>query len=95
MGNGLALGIALANPSATQTASITEVIRDQSGNQQASRTLTLLPLSHTAFNPTFPTGITGGGVVEYDSNVSILALGIRAAAEGTALAFMSVGAIYK
>jgi len=38
VGNGLALGIALANPSAAQTANITEIIRDQNGNQLASST---------------------------------------------------------
>ncbi len=65
VGNGLALGVALANPSSTQAAFITEVIRDQNGNQLATRNLTLPTLSHTAFNPTFPSGIVGGGVVEY------------------------------
>jgi len=64
VGSGLALGVALANPVATQTANITEVIRDQNGNQLASRALTLPALNHTAFNPTFPTTIAGGGVVE-------------------------------
>ncbi len=95
VGNGLALGVALANPSATQTAIITEIIRDQNGNELASRTLTLAPLNHTAFNPTFPSGITGGGVVEYDSNVTLFGLGIRSAPEGTGLAFTSVRAAYK
>jgi hypothetical protein len=95
IGDGLALGIALANPSATQTANVTEIIRDQNGNQEASRTLTLPPLSHTAFNPTIPGGVVGGGVVEYDSNTDIFALGIRAAPEGTGLAFTSVPAAYK
>lgn len=94
-GSGLSLGIALANPSQTQTANITELIRDENGNQLSSRTLTLAPLNHTAFNPTFPANTTGGGVVEYDSNVSIYALGIRAASEGTGLAFTSVRAVYK
>jgi hypothetical protein len=94
VGNGLSLGVALANPSATQAASITEVIRDQSGNQVASRTFTLAALSHTAFNPVFPNGITGGGVVTYASNVNIFALGIRSAPEGAGLAFTSVRAAY-
>jgi hypothetical protein len=95
VGNGLALGVALANPSATQTANITEVIRDQNGNQLSSRTLTLAALNHAAFNPTFPTTVTAGGVVEYDSNVNIFGLGIRSAPEGAGLAFTSVRANYK
>ena len=95
VGNGLALGIALANPSTTQSASITETIRDQNGKQLSSRTLTLPALNHTAFNPPFPSGITGGGVVEYDSTVNIFALGIRSAPEGAGSAFTSVGAVYK
>ena len=92
-GNGLALGVALANPSATQTANITEVIRDNNGNQLSSRTLTLAPQNHTAFNPTFPSNTTGGGVVEYDSNTSLYGLGIRSAPEGSGLAFTSVRAV--
>jgi hypothetical protein len=95
VGNGLSLGMALANPSATQTANITEVIRDENGNQLSRRTLTLAPLNHTAFNPTIPNNTTGGGVVEYDSNVNIYALGIRAALEGNGLAFTSLRAVYK
>lgn len=91
VGNGLALGVALANPSATQTANITEVIRDQNGNQLASRTFTLGALSHTAFNPTFPNGLSGSGVVEYDANVSLFGLGIRA----NSGAFTSLRAVYK
>jgi hypothetical protein len=94
-GSGLSLGVALANPSSTQTANITEVIRDANGNQLSSRTLTLAPQSHTAFNPTFPATTTGGGVVEYDSNINIYGLGIRSAPEGTGLAFTSVRAVYK
>ena len=82
VGTGLTLGIALANPSATQTANITEIIRDQNGNQLASRALTLAPLNHTSFNPTFPSTVAGGGVVEYDSNVNLFGLGIRSAPEG-------------
>jgi hypothetical protein len=95
VGSGLALGVALANPSVTQTANITEIIRDQNGNQLASRTLTLAPLNHTSFNPTFPSTVAGGGVVEYDSNVNLFGLGIRSAPEGTGLAFTSVRAAYK
>jgi hypothetical protein len=94
VGNGLALGVALANPSATQTANITEVIRDENGNQLSSRTLTLAPQNHTAFNPTFPANTTGGGVVEYDSNTPLYGLGIRSAPQGTGLAFTSVRAVY-
>jgi sugar lactone lactonase YvrE len=95
VGSGLSLGVALANPSSTQTANITEVIRDENGNQLSSRMLTLAPQSHTAFNPTFPANATGGGVVEYDSNASIYGLGIRSAPEGSGLAFTSVRAVYK
>jgi hypothetical protein len=91
VGSGLSLGVALANPSATQTANITEVIRDQNGNQLASRILTLPALNHTAFLPTFPNGIIGGGVVEYNSNVNIFGLGIRSDGQ----AFTSVRAAYK
>jgi hypothetical protein len=95
VGNGLSLGVALANPSSSQTANITEVIRDEDGKQLSSRTLTLGPLNHMAFNPTIPSNSTGGGVAEYDSNVSIYGLGIRAAPEGNGLAFTSVRAVYK
>jgi streptogramin lyase len=95
VGNGLSLGVALANPSAAQAANITEVIRDQNGNQLSSRTLTLAPQNHTAFNPAFPANTTGGGVVEYDSNTPLYGLGIRSAPEGSGLAFTSVRAVYK
>jgi hypothetical protein len=91
VGNGLTLGVALANPSATQSASITEVTRDQFGNQLSSRTLTLPAHSHVAFNPPALNGLTGSGVVEYDANVSIYALGIR----GNNGAFTSLRAVYK
>jgi hypothetical protein len=91
--NGLTLGVALANPSASTDASITEIIRDLSGNQLASRTFTLQALNHKSFLPTFPAGITGGGVVEYDSNINIYGLGIRSAPEGTGLAFTSLDAV--
>jgi hypothetical protein len=94
-GNGLTLGIALANPSATQTANITEIIRDQNGNQLSTRTFTLAPLNHTAFIPTYPATFTGGGVAEYDSNITIYGLGIRSAPEGTGLVFTSVRAVYR
>lgn len=92
-GNGLALGIALANPNATQPANVTEIIRDQNGNQLSGRTFTLAPLNHSAFNPTFPSGVTESGVVEYDSSLPIYALGIRSAPAGPGLAFTSVAAI--
>ena len=95
VGSGLSLGVALANPSSTQTANITEVIRDENGKQLSSRTLTLAPLNHTAFNPTFPANTTGGGVVEYDSNTNIFGLGIRSAPEGSGLAFTSLRAVYR
>jgi hypothetical protein len=95
VGNNLTLGIALANPSATQTANITEVIRDQNGNQLSTRTFTLAALDHTAFIPTYPANNTGGGVAEYDSDQTIYGLGIRSAPEGTGLAFTSVRAVYR
>lgn len=38
------------------------------------RTLTLAPLNHTAFNPTFPSNASVGGVVEYDTNVNLFGL---------------------
>lgn len=89
-GTGLALGVALANPNA-QTATITETIRDANGNVISTRQLpTLAALGHTAFNPAL-SGLTGTGVVEYDSTVSIYALGIRFAN----YAFTSERAIYK
>ena len=43
IGNGLALGVALANNSAVQMANITELIRDGNGNQLSSRTLSVPP----------------------------------------------------
>ncbi len=95
VGNNLTLGIALANPSSTQTANITEIIRDQNGNQLSTRTFTLAALDHMAFIPTYPTTVTGGGVAEYDSDITIYGLGIRSAPEGTGLAFTSVRAVYR
>ena len=77
VGNGFALGVALANPNATQTATVTEVTRDLNGNHLSSRTFTIAPMSHFATNPPALTGLTGSGVVEYDSNVSNYGLGIR------------------
>jgi hypothetical protein len=77
VGNGFALGVALANPSATQTATVTEVTRDLNGNHLSSRTFTIAPMSHFATNPPALTNLTGSGVVEYDSNISIFGLGIR------------------
>jgi hypothetical protein len=91
VGNGLALGVAIANPSATQTAIVTEIIRDQNGNPLSSRNITIAPLSHFATNPPALNSLTGNGVVEYDSNVNIYALGIRADVP----AFTSVRAVYK
>jgi hypothetical protein len=91
--NGLTLGVALANPNASQTANITEIIRDLNGNQLASRTFRLSAFNHSSFLPTFPASITGGGAVEYDSNVNIYGQGIRSAPEGTGLAFTSLDAV--
>ena len=51
-GNGLALGVALANPSTTAKATVTEVVRDETGNQLSTRSLKLPAHNHTAFNPT-------------------------------------------
>jgi hypothetical protein len=95
-GNGLSLGVALVNPSATQTATITETFKDQNGNQLSHRAFTLPPLNHMAFNPTFPSSVAAGvGVVEYDATTTIFALGIRSATTGTIPAFTSVDAAYK
>jgi hypothetical protein len=91
VGGGLALGVAIANPSATQTANVTEVIRDQTGMQLSSRSITIAPMSHFATNPPALAALTGSGVVEYDSNVNIYALGIRL----NGSAFTSVRAVYK
>ena len=91
LGNGLALGVALANPSTTQDATITETIRDENGNQLSTRTLTLKAHNHTAFNPPGLNTVTGRGVIEYDSNVNLYALGIRA----NGGAFTSLRAVYK
>ena len=77
VGNGFALGVALANPSTTQTATVTEITRDLNGKTLATRTPTIAPVSHFATNPPALTNLTGSGVVEYDSNVSIFGLGIR------------------
>ncbi len=85
---GLTLGVALANPSATQTANITEKVFDQNGNQLSSSAFALAPLSHI---PQVLSNLTGNGVVEYDSTVTIYALGIR----GNNGAFTSVRAVYK
>ncbi len=91
VGNGLALGVALANPSTAQDATITEIIRDENGNQLSSRTIKLTAHNHVAFNPPGLNGLSGRGVVEYDSNVNIYGLGIR----GANGAFTSVRAVYK
>ena len=89
-GNGLALGVALANPSTTQGATVTEIIRDENGNQFAQRTLNVSPQNHIAFNPPGLNGISGSGVLEYDSNTSIYGLGVRTAGA----AFTSIDAVY-
>jgi hypothetical protein len=88
-GNGLALGVALANPSTAQAATVVETIRDQNGNQLSQRTLMLQPQNHTAFNPPALNGLSGIGVVEYDSDINIFGLGIRSSGE----AFTSIDAI--
>ena len=91
VGNGLALGVALANPSSAQDATVTETIRDENGNQLSTRIITLKAHNHAAFNPPGLNAISGRGVVEYDSNVNVYALGIRAAGG----AFTSLRAVYK
>jgi len=90
VGSGFALGVALANPSA-QTATVMEITRDLNGNTLNIRTLTIAPMSHFATNPPALTNLTGSGVVEYDSNVSIYGLGIRLDVN----AFTSIDAVYK
>jgi hypothetical protein len=44
------LGIALANPSATQSMRVTVAARDQTGNDAGNKVFTLVPMGHTAFN---------------------------------------------
>ena len=83
VGSGFALGLALANPSLTQDASVTYTLRDENGNPIPNNPpgSMLLPRhQHTAFD--LKVNLNGAaeqkGVVEFDSpNSAIFALGIR------------------
>jgi Viral BACON domain len=76
------LGVALANTSTSQDATVTETIRDEHGNQIARRQFTLAHHQHESF--LLGSNISGGipssaarGVVQYDSDVELYVVGIR------------------
>jgi len=62
------IGVAIANPSATQTIHLTVTSQDSKGNTAGSSALTLQPLAHTSFNlgqqlPSLPAAFTGSIVI--------------------------------
>ncbi len=82
-GSGFALGVALANPSVTQDATITYTLRDQNGNaipNNPPQSISLPRHQHTSL--VLPVNLNGAaelkGVVEFDSpNGAVFVLGIR------------------
>ncbi len=72
---GYALGVAVANPSATQSATVNIIYRDPSGNQTGTATQTVPPMGHNSFVVPASAGTTG--VAEFDSSVPVVGLGIR------------------
>jgi hypothetical protein len=76
---GYATGVAVANPSSTQSASINIIYRDQNGNQislpAAQTSLTVPPMAHSSF--VIPSSAGTTGVAEFDSSVAVVGLGIR------------------
>ena len=84
VGSGFALGVALANPSLTQDATITYTLRDETGNpipNNPPQSISLPRHQHTSF--VLPVNLNGAaelkGVVEFDSpNGAVFVLGIRA-----------------
>ena len=79
--NGTATGIAV-NAVSSQQVSVPVVVRDDTGAQLASDTVTLAPNGHYAFTlgtDRYPAALTIRGTIEFDTpaGVSIGALGIR------------------
>jgi hypothetical protein len=88
---GINTGVALANVAAT-SASIPVIIRDDTGEQIGTDTISLAPHAHTSFMLTTNYGITQNkrGTIEFDTPASgqITALGLRA--NGKALTTLPV-----
>ncbi len=84
--NGLALGVALQNVSASP-ANIPVILRDDKGTQIGSDTITLAGLSHTSFvlAAQYPVAANSKGTIEFDTPAGgrIGALGLRFTPAGT------------
>ncbi len=90
---GLDLGVALANSSPAQDASITRTLRNEQGVVFSSDVVSLSRRAHTAFGLTNPSARPEDqrGVVELSSSVEFFSLGIR----GNNGAFTSIRALSK
>jgi hypothetical protein len=84
---GYSLSVAVANPSATQSASLSITYRDPSGNQTGTDSKTVPPMGSTSF--AIPASAGSTGVAEIDSSVAVAGLGIR----NNGTAFTSVEAL--
>ena len=90
---GLDLGVALANASLAQDASITRTLRNEQGQMISSDSVSLPHRTHTAFGLANPSTRPEDkrGVVEFSSGVEFFSLGIR----GNNGAFTSIRALSK
>ena len=76
-----ATGVAYANPSSTQSASVTFAVFDAAGTPLGSKVITLGPLAHSAANLGPLLGLTDfTGFVEITSNIPIVSLSLNAEA---------------
>jgi streptogramin lyase len=80
-----ATGVAYANPSSTQTASVTFTVFSSAGAQLASKTIPVAPLQHSAFNVASGANAISGlgpftGWIEITSTVPIISLSLNAEA---------------
>ena len=72
-------GVAYANPSATQTASITFTVLNTAGAQLGSQTISLGPLQHGSENPGPTLNLSSfTGSIQITSNIPIVSLSINA-----------------
>ena len=90
---GLDLGVALADASLAQDASITRTLRNEQGQMITSDSVSLLHRTHTAFGLANPSTRPEDqrGLVEFSSGVEFYSLGIR----GNNGAFTSIRALSK
>ena len=76
-----ATGIAYANPSATQSATITVTVYNTAGTKLGSQVITLGPLAHASANVGPLLGLTDfTGFVKITSNIPIISLSLNAEA---------------